>query len=173
MEKIGILGAGNILLRDEGFGVRFISILEAKYDFPENVEIIDGGTAGLFLTSKIEGLKKLLIIDVVKAKGKPGTIELYNKEDFFLERIPLKVSPHQIGLQEVLLLTDIKGTCPKQVRLIGIIPKSVEAGTSLSPELNAVIPEVERITINELEKWNIKPKLKINPKKPNIWWDKK
>ncbi len=173
MEKIGLMGVGNVLLKDEGFGVKLLYILKAKYEFPENVILIDGGTAGIFLSPEIDYLDKLLIIDVVKAEGKPGEIKVYNKEDFFIDRLPLKLSPHQLGLQEVLLLNEIKGTCPKEIKLIGIIPKSVETGTELTPELEKRLAEVEKMVINVLSDWGVRPKLKEKPENPEIWWERK
>ncbi|SMP05879.1 hydrogenase maturation protease [Desulfurobacterium pacificum] len=173
MEKIGIMGVGNILLSDEGFGVKLLYLLKAKYEFPENVVLIDGGTAGIFLSPEIDYLSKLLIIDVVKAEGKPGDIKVYEKEDFFIDRLPLKLSPHQLGLQEVLLLNEIKGTCPEEVKLVGVIPKSLDAGTYLTPELEAKLPEVERIVLDILREWGVNFREKENPEDPNIWWEKK
>ncbi len=171
--KIGVMGVGNVLLKDEGFGVKLLYLLKAKYDFPENVVLIDGGTAGIFLSPEIDYLDKLLIVDVVKAKGKPGEIKIYEKEDFFIDRLPLKLSPHQLGLQEVLLLNEIKGTCPKEIKLIGIIPESVETGTGLTKTLENKLEEVEKIVIDTLEKWGAPPKPKKGPTKLEIWWEKK
>jgi hydrogenase maturation protease len=173
MGKVGVMGVGNVLLRDEGFGVKLLYLLKAKYDFPENVVLIDGGTAGIFLSPEIDYLEKLLIIDVVKAEGEPGEVKLYEKEDFFIDKLPLKLSPHQLGLQEVLLLNEIKGTCPEEVRLIGIIPKSVETGPGLTPELERKLPEVEKMVIETLKEWGITPKLKEKPENPGIWWEEK
>ncbi len=173
MEKIGLMGVGNVLLRDEGFGVKLLYILRSKYDFPENVTLIDGGTAGIFLSPEIDYLDKLLIVDVVKAEGEPGEIKLYEKEDFFIDRLPLKLSPHQLGLQEVLLLNEIKGTCPEEVKLIGIIPKSVETGTGLTPELEEKLIEVEELVLKQLEEWGVKVSPKAEPEDPDIWWEKK
>ncbi len=171
MEKVGIMGVGNVLLRDEGFGVKLLYILQSKYEFPENVVLIDGGTAGIFLSPEIDYLEKLLIIDVVNAEGKPGEIRIYNKEDFFIDRLPLKLSPHQLGLQEVLLLNEIKGTCPKEVKLIGIIPESIETGTGLTQTLESKLEEVENLVIETLKEWNIPVKRKEAVSTPNIWWE--
>ncbi|WP_457678528.1 HyaD/HybD family hydrogenase maturation endopeptidase [Thermovibrio sp.] len=171
--KVGVMGVGNILLKDEGFGVKLLYLLKAKYDFPESVVLIDGGTAGIFLSPEIDYLDKLLIIDVVKAKGEPGEVKVYKKEDFFIDRLPLKLSPHQLGLQEVLLLNEIKGTCPEEVILIGVVPKSVETGTGLTPELEGKLEEVEKLVIEVLKGWGVEPKLKENPKEPEIWWERK
>ncbi|WP_456435506.1 HyaD/HybD family hydrogenase maturation endopeptidase [Thermovibrio ammonificans] len=173
MEKIGVMGVGNVLLRDEGFGVKLLYILKAKYDFPENVVLIDGGTAGIFLSPEIDYLDRLVIVDVVKAEGEPGSVRIYEKEDFFIDRLPLKLSPHQLGLQEVLLLNELKGTCPKEVKLIGIVPKAVETGTGLTPELEAKLPEVEELVLKVLREWGVEPKLKERPEDPQIWWEKK
>ncbi len=173
MERIGLMGVGNILLRDEGFGVKLLYVIKANYDFPENVVLIDGGTAGIFLSPEIDYLDKLLIIDVVKAKGEPGEVKVYQKEDFFIDRLPLKLSPHQLGLQEVLLLNEIKGTCPKEVKLIGVIPKSVETGTGLTPQLEAKIPEVEKMVVEILTSWGAPPKPKEKPEDPQIWWEER
>ncbi|MEO2082503.1 MAG: HyaD/HybD family hydrogenase maturation endopeptidase [Desulfurobacteriaceae bacterium] len=173
MEKIGLMGVGNVLLRDEGFGVKLLYLLQSRYDFPDNVTLIDGGTAGIFLSPEIDYLDKLLIVDVVKAEGEPGEIKVYEKEDFFIDRLPLKLSPHQLGLQEVLLLNEIKGTCPEEVKLIGIIPKSVETGTGLTPELEEKLPEVEKLVLKQLEEWGVEVVPKEFPEDPNIWWEKK
>lgn len=173
MEKVGLMGVGNILLSDEGFGVKLLYILKSKYDFPESVKLIDGGTAGIFLSPEIDYLEKLLIVDVVDVKGNPGDIKVYEKEDFFLDKLPLKLSPHQLGLQEVLLLNEIKGNCPDGIKLIGIVPKSTEAGTFLTPELEAKLPEVEKLVINILKGWGIEPKEKEKPEDPKIWWERK
>ena len=173
MKKVGIMGVGNILLRDEGFGVKLLYLMKAKYDFPENVVLIDGGTAGIFLSPEIDYLDKLLIVDVVKAEGKPGDIKIYEKEDFFIDRLPLKLSPHQLGLQEVLLLNEMKGTCPEEIKLVGIIPESIETGTFLTPELEKKIPEVERLVLEILKGWEIEPEEKEKPEDPNIWWEKR
>ncbi len=172
MKKIGVMGIGNILLSDEGFGVKLLHILEAKYEFPENVTLIDGGTAGIFLSPEIDNLEKLLIIDVVNASGNPGDIIVYKKEDFFIDKLPLKLSPHQLGLQEILLLNEMKGTCPEEIELIGIIPKSIETGTSLTPELESKLKEVEEIVIGKLKLWGSEPKLKSNLSKVSVWWEK-
>ena len=171
--KIGVMGVGNVLLKDEGFGVKLLYILKAKYEFPENVVLIDGGTAGIFLSPEIDYLDKLLIVDVVKAKGEPGEVKIYEKEDFFIDRLPLKLSPHQLGLQEVLLLNEIKGTCPEDVKLIGIIPKSIETGTGLTPELEEKLPEVEEKVLEILKEWGVEPTLKEKPEDPDIWWEKR
>ncbi|SNR69243.1 HyaD/HybD family hydrogenase maturation endopeptidase [Desulfurobacterium atlanticum] len=173
MEKIGIMGVGNILLGDEGFGVHFIERLRKKYEFPENVELIDGGTAGIFLSPLIDYIKKMIIIDVVAVDAEPGSIFVYDKEDFFIDRLPVKLSPHQIGLQEVLFLNDMKGSAPEYLKLIGIVPKSLDAKTELSPELESKMDEVEKLVLEELKKLGVEPIPKKEIDGEKMWWEKK
>ena len=169
---IGILGVGNILLKDEGFGVKFVHVFRSKYSFPENVEVVDGGTAGMFLSSIIEKYRKLLIIDVVNEDLPAGTVKVYEKEDFFLNRIPTKLSHHQLGLQEVLLLSEIMGKCPEEIKLIGVVPKEIEVGTELTPELEKKLEEVEKLALKILENWGVKYSIRRNSK-PEVWWERK
>ena len=130
--KILIFGAGNLILSDEGFGVHFVQYLEDNYIFPENVELFDGGTMGIMVTHKMEEADRVYIIDTVATEGAPGDILRYEKDDFMLKRIPMKMSPHQIGIQEMLLISELRGRCPEEVVLFGVIPESLEPGNELS-----------------------------------------
>jgi hydrogenase maturation protease len=140
--KTLILGAGNLLLSDEGFGVHFIRYLQEHYSLPDSVEVFDAGTLGLMAGHKLEEAERVYIVDVVAAPGEPGTCVRYCKEDFLLKQIPLKLSPHQVGIQEMLLVSSLRGRCPEELFLLGIIPYSVEPGTELSPLLQRRLPEI-------------------------------
>ena len=114
--KTLILGAGNLLLSDEGFGVHFIRHLQEHYTLPPEVELFDAGTLGLMAGHKLEEADRVYIVDVIAAPGEPGACVRYSKEDFLLKRIPLKLSPHQIGVQEMLLVSSLRGRCPEARR---------------------------------------------------------
>ena len=146
-----IFGAGNLLLSDEGFGVHFIKYLEQHYCFGEDVELYDGGTLGIMVTHLLEEADRVFLVDVVDAKGEPGDIYRYEKEDFMLGRLPIKMSPHQIGIQEVLTLSDLRGRTPDQVSLFGVIPSTYEAGVELSPLLAEKLPGLAEMVVNELQ----------------------
>ena len=130
--RILIFGAGNLLLSDEGFGVHFVRYLEDNYTFPEGVELFDGGTLGIMVTHKFEEADRVYIIDTVAAAGAPGDILRYERDDFMLKRIPMKMSPHQIGIQEMLLISEMRGKCPERITLWGVIPDTLEPGSELS-----------------------------------------
>ncbi len=148
--KTLVLGAGNLLLGDEGFGVHFIRYLQEHYTLPETVELLDGGTLGLMLTPKIEEAERLYLIDVLDAPGQPGECFRYTKEAFLTNRLALKLSPHQAGLQEMLLVAELRGRCPKEVILLGVIPGCIAPGTELSPSLQKRIPELAERLVSEL-----------------------
>lgn len=148
--KVLIFGAGNLLLSDEGFGVHVIRYLAEHFRFSDDVELYDGGTLGFMASHKLEEAERVYLIDVVTTPGEPGTVYRFEKEDFIARTIPVKMSPHQLGIQEMLLLSDIRGRCPQQVTLLGIVPKSYEAGVELSPELAVRLPELAELLRKEL-----------------------
>ena len=145
-----VFGAGNLLCSDEGFGVHFIKYLEKHYLFQDDVELYDGGTLGIMVTHLLEDADRVILIDVVDAKGEPGDVFRYEKEEFLLGRLPIKMSPHQIGIQEVLTLSDLRGRTPDQVSLFGIIPQSYDAGVELTPLLEAKLPGLAELVVGEL-----------------------
>jgi hydrogenase maturation protease len=148
--KTLILGAGNLLLSDEGFGVHFIRYLERYCSLPPDVELLDAGTLGLMVGHKLEEATRVYIIDVVAAPGKPGTCIRYAKSDFLLNCLPIKLSPHQVGVQEMLLVSQLRGCCPAEICLLGVLPASLEPGTELSPLLQQRLPEIASQLLEEL-----------------------
>ena len=88
---------------------------------------------------------------MVDTAGSPGDILRFDKEDIMLNRLPVKLSPHQIGIQEVLFLAEMRDTCPKEVSIIGVIPQSLEAGDELTPLIQRRLLVVARLLVDELE----------------------
>lgn len=152
MVKTLIFGAGNLLLSDEGFGVHFIRYLERHYVFPPEVELFDAGTMGIMVTHKLEEAQRVYIVDTVEVAGEPGQCFRYSKEEFMLKRIPIKMSPHQIGVQEMLLISELRGHCPEALYLWGVIPASLEPGSELTPRLRRVVAEMAGELVEELRK---------------------
>ena len=143
--RVVVLGLGNILLRDEGVGVRVIEALAERYVLPPEIEVVDGGTAGMELLNVIAGCDHLLICDAVKDDAPPGTvIKLADAEVPAL--FQTRFSPHQLGLADVLATLTLSDEAPRAVTLIGIVPLDMELGIELSPEVGAVMGEaVEKV----------------------------
>ena len=145
-----IFGAGNLLLSDEGFGVHFINYLQEHYRFGDDVELYDGGTLGIMVTHLLEEADLVYLVDVIEAQGEPGEIFRYEKEEFLLGKLPIKLSPHQLGIQEVLTLAEFRGRIPDRVTLFGIIPQSYEPGVELTPLLAGKLPGLAELVVAEL-----------------------
>ena len=148
--RVLIFGAGNLILSDEGFGVHFVKYMEEQFNLPENVELYDGGTLGIMVTHKFEEADKVFLVDIVDAPGKPGDIRRYNKREIMLGRLPVKLSPHQIGIQEMLFISDLRGAAPKDLTFYGIIPESLDPGDQLSPPLQKGMAAIAGMISEEL-----------------------
>jgi len=145
-----VFGAGNLLFSDEGFGVHLVRHLKEHYLFPAEVEVYDGGTLGIMAAHMFEAAGRILLVDVVAVDGEPGTVLRYDKEDILLNRLPTKLSPHQIGIQEMLTLADMRDCCPESVTLFGIIPASYDTSMELSPLLAEKLSQVAQLVVDEL-----------------------
>jgi hydrogenase maturation protease len=140
------LGVGNILLTDEAIGVRIVEALEQRYILPDFVDVLDGGTAGMELLGDMANRDHLIIADaIVSKKNTPGTMMVLRDEE-----IPAlftnKISPHQLGLADVLSALRFTGEFPKKLTLVGIIPESLEPHIGLTPTVEAMIePALEQV----------------------------
>lgn len=149
MPKILILGIGNILLKDEGVGVRVVERLKRDYKFPSNVELVDGGTGGLGLIDLLDGREHLIIVDAIQGNDEPGSVYRFKFEDM-PSSISKKFSPHQIGILETLILIKMLGKIP-DTTIIAIQPKDCSNwGIELTPEIEGKIPNIVNLVINEL-----------------------
>lgn len=153
---VTILGVGNVILRDEGFGVRVAEYLDAHYDFPESVQVIDGGTLGIELTQFVTGTRRLLVIDSINGHAAPGTLFRF-EDDAVMEHFQDKISAHEVGIQDVLALLAVTGKKIPEVVVIGAQPYDVEAGVELSEKMRALVPEMARRALAELAAWGIAP----------------
>ena len=158
---VTILGVGNVILRDEGFGVRVAEYLDAHYAFPENVQIVDGGTRGIELTQYVTGTNKLLVIDSINGGAEPGTLFRFHNDDV-MDHFQEKISAHEVGIQDVLALLTVTGHKIPDVVVIGAQPYDLEAGVELSPGMQKLMPQVVEQALKELAAWGIKPQVKEN-----------
>ena len=145
-----VLGVGNVILRDEGFGVRVAEYLAAHYDFPESVQIVDGGTLGIELTQFVTGTRRLLVIDSINGHAAPGTLFRF-EDDAVMEHFQDKISAHEVGIQDVLALLAVTGKKIPEVVVIGAQPYDVEAGVELSEKMRALVHYADLLTPNLTE----------------------
>lgn len=140
-KRVLVMGVGNYILSDEGIGVHAVKELE-KMEWPENVEIYDAGTTGLLSIHKVLDADVMIAIDAIEYREEPGTMIIFDKTDIMMNKLPIKLSAHEIGFQEMLLQAELHDKSPDVVKLIGIVPESLATGIELSPCCQEVLPKV-------------------------------
>jgi hydrogenase maturation protease len=146
MDKILIVGVGNILCRDEGVGIHVIQEMEGM-ELPDHIKLLDIGTSTPDLISHLENVKKLIVIDALKAGESPGTIYRCRPEDLLAnEEGP--ISLHEIGLMETLTMAKKMGREIDTV-IIGVEPKVLDWGVELSEEVKKKIPAIIEAVLKE------------------------
>jgi hydrogenase maturation protease len=141
-----------LLLSDEGAGLRVVEQLVTTYDLPEEVMALDGGTLGLDLLHYLEGIDDLLIIDAVEMGEEPGTL-LRMEGDEIPSFLTVKMSPHQVGIPDMLFAAKLRDLYPRNVVLWGVQPGSLEVSLELSPAVAAQIDVLVEKAVAELERW--------------------
>jgi len=143
-----VMGVGNILLSDEGVGVRVIEAMRS-IKLPDSVEILDVGTGALDIIDIIANREKVIIIDAVRGGGGPGAVYRFTPNDIAIQS-PTPISVHQFDIPGTLNMAELVGCMPQQVVIFGIEPKIVDWGLELSPEVAAVIPRAIELITSEL-----------------------
>ncbi|SDE83739.1 HyaD/HybD family hydrogenase maturation endopeptidase [Sporomusa acidovorans] len=154
MEKTIVLGVGNILMQDEGFGVRVVEEISRRYTFPKNVQALDGGTLGMELLNFIKGAEYLLIIDAVNGGGQPGDLYQLTGEEvkaYFKQ----KVSMHEIGIQDVLTALELLEQPVKKVVVVGVQPAVIDIGLELTEVVQARMDDIVKLVVGVLDSWGI------------------
>ncbi|HUL57802.1 MAG TPA: hydrogenase maturation protease [Anaeromyxobacteraceae bacterium] len=173
MTRIAVIGIGNVLTGDDAVGPTVVRLLEAQYEVPAGVQVYDAGTPGLDLTAYLAGLHAVILVDSVRAKGAPGELRLYSKEQL-LKKAPVQaVSPHEPGVREALMHADFQGVAPAVARLVGVIPAGTETGIGLSDPVRAALPAAVEAVVVELQKLGAPPRRREPPGAPDLWWEKK
>jgi hydrogenase maturation protease len=150
-DRIVVLGVGNILLRDEGVGVRVIEKLQSQYSLPENVRVVDGGTQGLWLLSTIQEADHLIVVDAVLGGDEPGTIYRLTRSDL-PKGLRAKQSAHDSDLVEALNLCALLEVEPKSVVVVGIEPADIQPfGVDLTEKVAAKVDELVLRVVDELK----------------------
>jgi len=142
-------------MNDDAAGVLVVQALAEKYEFPEELTLLDGGTLGLDILPYLEGIDRLLVVDAVETGDPPGTLIRMTGDDIPLA-LATKVSPHQMGLKDLLLVADLQGYAPREMVLWGVQPGSIEMDIELSPEVAGSMGALQERVLEELENWGLK-----------------
>lgn len=147
-----LLGLGNILLGDDGVGVRVIERFGEQFVLPGGLDVVDGGTAGMNLLDIAAGRDGLIVADAVKVSRAPGTlIRLVNEEvPAHFDRV---LSRHEVGLKELLATLDLIGQAPRQLVVVGIVPQDLGFKVGLSAEVAQAVDQAVGLVADQLRVW--------------------
>jgi hydrogenase maturation protease len=151
--EVLVLGIGNFLWADEGFGVRAVEALHQAFRFPAGVELMDGGTLGLSLLPYVETSRCVLVLDAIDYGLEPGTLRILRDAE-----VPAwgarKMSPHQNGFNDVLALAQLHGCAPEHIVAIGVQPQTLDDfGGSLTAPVRARLADAVKLANDQLAEW--------------------
>jgi hydrogenase maturation protease len=153
-----VLGIGNVLWADEGFGVRCLEALQQQWTFAPHVQLVDGGTQGLYLIQHVQSARQLLIFDAIDYGLAPGSLKLVEDDEVPRFMGAKKMSLHQTGFQEVLSLATLTGHYPERVLLIGCQPEELDDyGGSLRPCVRQALDDAVALGVERLRAWGAQP----------------
>ena len=163
-ETIVVLGIGNVLWADEGFGVRCVEALQQRYEFAPQVQLVDGGTQGLYLIQHVQAAARLLIFDAIDYGLVPGTLKCVENDDVPRFMGAKKMSLHQTGFQEVLMLALLTERYPRDVLLVGCQPQELDDyGGSLRPVVRDAMEDALALGVDALRRWGAQPRPRTRP----------
>jgi len=171
LKPIRILGVGNVLCTDDGLGPYAIKVLEAQFEFPEGVEVLDVGTPGLDFTPYLADARMVIVLDTVKGDEPAGTLRLLRDREIVATPPPSRMSPHEPGLREALMATELAEMSPEEILLVGVIPESTEQGTQLTDAVKSAVPSVVNAVVAELERLGRPPIRRDPPDELDVWWE--
>ncbi|MDO3378374.1 HyaD/HybD family hydrogenase maturation endopeptidase [Geoalkalibacter halelectricus] len=149
-----VLGLGNLLMSDDAFGGRVVEHLQEHYVFPQGVSVLDGGTLGLDLLPRLEGVARLLLVDAVDMQARPGSVFRLEGEEVpraFAE----KLSVHQMGLKDLLAVAELQGCLPGEIVFWGVQPGCIEMCLEMTEPVAEVLPRVVEAVLEELRRWGV------------------
>jgi len=158
-KHITILGLGNVILADEGFGVHFVRHFENRYIMPENLEIIDGGVMGYVLLDIFERSDLIIVIDCIKLDDSPGSIYRFTHEEF-ITKLPPPTSAHEVKFPDLLIKDEMIGELPDLIFLCIVPNEYKDMSLDLTDKLKNRIPVMENLLIAELNRIGIFPEPK-------------
>lgn len=147
-KKVLIIGVGNILLGDEGFGPHLVDELE-KDTLPEGVDLLDAGVATLDLASLVNGYRKLIILDTIRAGGRAGDLYKFRPEDI-KQKKTIGLSLHQGTLLEAIDMMKLTGDVPEDIVIFAVEPENIKMKIGLSKKIRDKISEIKRCILNEV-----------------------
>jgi hydrogenase maturation protease len=170
--NIRILGLGNALMSDGAFGSHVVRVLDAFYEMPQNVHIIDAGAPGRDITPHLARAEVVILVDTIATGGMPGDIQSYHLDDLLREPAEPLLCPHDPGIRSALRTVTAHGVLPLHVLLIGVVPEWEATGVTLSRAVRSSIGPVVGLIVAELERLGAPATPRAVPRVPDMWWER-
>jgi hydrogenase maturation protease len=170
--SIRIIGLGNVLMGDDGFGPNVIAALQGCCDFSADVSVLDLGTPGLDLTPFVTDVDALIVVDTVNSQGAPGELRLYHRDQILRYAPQARLGPHDPCLKEALLLAELTGRAPRHVLLVGAIPERTWTGPGLTDSVRRAVSYAASQIIREVERLGGTVMVRATPCPQPVWWEK-
>ena len=159
--SILVLGLGNILLSDEGVGVRIVEALDAAHELPAEVEVLDGGTSGMDLLDMVAERDCLIVADAINADQPAGNVIRLEDDDIRM-LFETRFSPHQLGLSDMLAALRLVGKAPRRVIVVGVVPQNLSLGMELSPPVTQGRDAALGVIVDELTRLGAAPRPRLH-----------
>lgn len=170
--NIRILGLGNPLMSDGAFGPHVVRVLDAFYEMPSGVHVIDAGSPGRDITPHLRAADVVILVDTVETGGIAGDIHTSRMADLLTQPAEPLLCPHGPGIKNALVAAAAADAAPQQVVLFGVVPEWEATGVTLSRAVRSSIAPVVALIVKELERLGAAPALRATPRVPDTWWER-
>jgi hydrogenase maturation protease len=168
--RTAVVALGSIVMGDDGAGAAVLAALEAGWQLPDELDRMDLGTPGPYFAEYVRGYDALVVIDALRTPGPPGTVRTFDENELRDTPSGPRLTPHVLDLGEALAALDFEGARPSLVRVVGVVPERVRAGTALSPTVAAKVPEMAEEVARTLRDWGFDVRRRAVPAADARWW---
>ena len=172
MPRVLVIGLGNVLLGDEALGPEVVRVLESRYRFPDDVQLLEIGTQGLNLVPFVEGAEVLVAVNSLHAKGTPGEVRVLDREAVMRADPEYRMSPHAFGLRAHLETLEFAGRAPREVFVVGAVPEDAELRSGLTRAMKEAVPRVMDAVLAVLRRLGVEPETRERPLPLDLFWDR-
>ena len=170
LKHVSVVGIGNVLLGDDGFGPLVVEMFRCEYECESGVEILDLGTPGLDIAPYLYDRDLVILIDAVQSDAMPGTVCLFQENEITNHRAQLHLTGHDPGIQDSLAHLRLAGHAPKELIVVGTAPKSSEFGSGISPDVLTASSNALVTIARLLQDRGVRCQRRLPILEPNIWW---
>jgi hydrogenase maturation protease len=168
--QISIVGIGNVLLGDDGFGPMVVEMFRCYYECGPNVEVLDLGTPGLDIAPYLYDRDLVILVDAVHADASPGTLGVFCEDELTHHRARPHLTGHDPGIQESLAHLQLAGHAPTELLVVGMVPEQCEFGEDISPHILIGAHAALETIAGILNEHGIDCRSRHSPMQPNLWW---